>query len=50
MMPIKCSNCKKPAGLLYDMKKNGKKKRGLCLVCKEKLEKEGWKVIGQALL
>lgn len=45
MLPKKCVECKRPTGKFFVMEKDGKTKFGVCPKCKEKLKKEGWRVI-----
>lgn len=44
MLPGTCVECKGSTGRFFMMEKDGKMKFEVCPKCKEKLEKEGWKV------
>jgi hypothetical protein len=49
MMPGTCCECGGPTGYFHIMEKDGEIKLEVCPECKEKLEKEEWKVVGSGL-
>lgn len=49
MFPGKCVVCEGPTGLFYLLQKGKDLKKEVCPKCKDKLEKEGWKVVTKAL-
>ncbi|MCX6744459.1 MAG: hypothetical protein NTX82_02965 [Candidatus Parcubacteria bacterium] len=49
MFPGKCVICQGETGQFFIMQKGKELKGEVCPSCKEKLEKKGWKVVGNGM-